>query len=122
MKPLTVQLPEELAGFVEQAVADGLFESADDLFAYAVGLVRTESVLGHRLTPATPAPAQSGSGTVAPPVPRHGTPPAVPLVPVDLTRQPFDSPNFMATLVGKLEQKRAEDLQQQRQPVAKPPQ
>lgn len=98
MPTLTVHLADDLAEFVRQSVADGAYTSADELFAHAVGLVRTESVLGHSPT-ADPA---------ARPTP-HQVPAVVPSAPVDLTRQGFDSPAFMANLVGKLEQKRAEE-------------
>ena len=103
MKSVLVYLEDDLLAFVEQAVQDGNFESADDLFAYAVGLVRTETVLGRRPA-AEPAPA--------PPKPGSG----VPVVAVDLTRKGFDGPAFMANLVGKLEQRRVHKDE------AKPPQ
>jgi hypothetical protein len=94
MTTLTVQLPDDLAEYVRRSVADGNFPSADALVTHAVGLVRTASVLGH--------------GSTGEPVPRS-SPGSVPSAPVDLTRLGFDSPSFLANLVGKLEQKRADD-------------
>lgn len=86
-----VSLPDDLAAFVAEAVRDGAFESADHLFAHAVALVRTQTALGH--IPDDTAPA---SAAVAGEV-------------VDLTRQGFDSPAFMATLVDKLERRKLDE-------------
>jgi Arc/MetJ-type ribon-helix-helix transcriptional regulator len=93
MPALSVNLPDDLAAFVTQAVADGRFDTTDELFAYAVGRVRTESVLGGQMAPETlPEVARSATPT----------PSKIPATPVDLTRHTFDSPNFMAGLVDKL--------------------
>ena len=54
MPALTVHLSDDLAEFVRQSVADGNYTSTDDLFAHALGLVRTESVLGRGSTGFTP--------------------------------------------------------------------
>lgn len=95
MPAQVVNLPDDLAAFVAQAVTDGRFDSADELFAYAVGRVRTESVLGGavNLVPAV-EPVKPTTPT--------STPSKIPATPVDLTRHTFDSPNFMAELVDKL--------------------
>jgi hypothetical protein len=100
MKSLLVNLEDELLSFVEQAVQDGNFDSADHLFAYAIGLVRTESVLGRRPSADPPPPLP-----VAPP-PKPGS--GVPVVAVDLTRKVFDGPAFMADLGGRLEKRKDE--------------
>lgn len=89
---LRVTLSDDLAAFVAEAVRDGVFESADHLFAHAVALVRTQTALGQ--TPDTSAP-------------NSATPP--PAEVVDLTRQGFDGPAFMATLVDKLERRKLDD-------------
>jgi hypothetical protein len=97
MKVVVVNLPDELAAFVERAVADGSFDSPDHLFAHAVGLVHTEAMLGF-----------SGSTQPTEPFVQSPPPPVVTATAVDLTRQAFDSPAFMADLVGKIK-KRADD-------------
>ena len=83
-----VHLPDDLAAFVTEAVRDGVFESADHLFTHAVAAVRTQTALGQ--TPDVARPT--------------ATPPPV----VDLTRQGFDGPAFMATLVDKIERRNAD--------------
>jgi Arc/MetJ-type ribon-helix-helix transcriptional regulator len=88
--PYVVSLPDDLAAFVAEAVRDGVFESPDHLFAHAVALVRTQTALGH--TPDDAAPATAATGEV-----------------VDLTRQGFDSPAFMANLVDKLERRKDDE-------------
>lgn len=88
-----VRLPDDLAAFVAEAVRDGVFESADQLFAHAVALFRTQTALGQ--TP-DPTPAEPPSPHVTGEV-------------VDLTRTGFDGPAFMANLVDKLERKREEE-------------
>lgn len=103
MKTVVVKLPDDLADFVERAVVDGTFDSPDDLFAHAVGLVRTETVLGH-------PPAPTGSRPV---LPASAPQPLVATTTVDLTRQGFDGPAFMANLVGKIKENRSD--------AAKPP-
>jgi Arc/MetJ-type ribon-helix-helix transcriptional regulator len=87
-----VQLSDDLAAFVAEAVRDGLFESPDQLVAYAIAQVRTQIALGH-----TPDTVTSTSPT----------PPANETV--DLTRKVFDGPAFMATLVDKLERRKADE-------------
>ncbi len=81
-----VHLPDDLAAFVTEAVRDGVFESPDHLFAHAVAVVRTQTALGNTPDAAPPNPP---------------TPAAV-----DLTRQAFDGPAFMATLVDKIERRK----------------
>jgi Arc/MetJ-type ribon-helix-helix transcriptional regulator len=93
MPAVVVNLPDDLAAFVAQAVTDGRFDSADELFAYAVGRVRTDSALGGQMAPETP-PEVVRSATP--------TPSRIPATAVDLTRHTFDSPNFMAELVDKI--------------------
>jgi Arc/MetJ-type ribon-helix-helix transcriptional regulator len=99
MKNVSVSLPDDLAVFIERAVSDGAFDSVDHLFAHAVGLVRTEAALGGErqveviLTPA-PAPTSKPGSEV---------------IQVDMTRKGFDTPAFMANLVGKLDKKRGEE-------------
>jgi hypothetical protein len=94
MKSVTIQLPDDLSAFVDRSIQDGNFSSVNELIVYAIGLVRTESMLGHIPTP-SPVSSQ----------PKLTGAPAT----VDMTRHGFDSPSFMANLVGKLEQKRAEE-------------
>lgn len=96
MQTVSVNLPDDLAAFIGRALADGAFDSIDHLFAHAIGLVRTEAMLGavgmvHTAEP----PPVSKSETLVPPVDltRQG---------IDLTRQGFDTPAFMADLVGKI--------------------
>lgn len=84
-----ITLPDDLAAFVAEAVRDGLFESPDDLFAHAVALVRTQTALGYSPDAPTAPPPQSSEV-------------------VDLTREGFDGPAFMATLVDKLERRKAD--------------
>ncbi len=79
MKTFAVNLPDELAAFVEAAVASGAWPSADRLFAHAVTLARTEAAAA----------------------PKSG-----PLRAVDLTRQNFDSAAFVADLVDKIHRKK----------------
>lgn len=84
-----VTLSDDLAAFVAESVRDGLFESPEQLVAYAVAQVRTQIALGH--TPDVTAPSSPSTPT---PLTNEA---------VDLTRKVFDGPAFMATLVGKLE-------------------
>jgi hypothetical protein len=84
-----VTLSDDLAAFVAESVRDGLFESPEQLVAYAVAQVRTQIALGH--TPDVTTPSSTSSLT---PLTNQT---------VDLTRKVFDGPAFMATLVGKLE-------------------
>ena len=86
-----ITLPDDLAAFVAEAVRDGVFESPDHLFAHAVALVRTQTALGYTPDAADPTTAPSSSSEV-----------------VDLTREGFDGPAFMATLVDKLERRKAD--------------
>ena len=89
MKTVSVNLPDDLASFVERAISDGAFDSVDHLFTHAIGLVRTEAMLG----------AAGITNTAREPyTPKSMTP----LPPIDLTRQGFDSPAFMADLVGRI--------------------
>ncbi len=89
MKTFAVNLPDELAAFVETAVAAGDWPSADRLFAYAITLARTEAMLG-RTSDLEPAPKPK-SGVISA---------------VDLTRQNFDSAAFVAGLVDKIHRKK----------------
>ena len=77
MTPLQIALPPELAEFVEKAVARGEYPSADAVIAAAL----------ERLRAAIPAETK----------PELQLPP-----PVDLTRNGFDGPQFMADMMGKL--------------------
>ena len=95
MKTFAVTLPDELASFIETALASGGWPSADRLFAYAVTLARTEALLGR-----TPD-AESLPAAPAVPVPKSG-----PILAVDLTRQNFDSAAFVAGLVDKIHRKK----------------
>jgi len=121
MTPVTVTLRDDLLAFAQRAVADGQFATIDELVAYAIGLARTEAVLGRYREsnevsfdpPPVPVP------TPAPILP----PPAAPLptyAPVDLTRQGFDSPAFMADLIGRIEKKTEDDKQLQKAMQQKP--
>jgi hypothetical protein len=84
-----VNLPDDLAAFVTDAVRDGVFESPDQLFAHAVAAIRTQTALGHTPDPSPASPASPQ--------------------PVDLTRQAFDGPAFMANLVDKIERRKGSD-------------
>ena len=94
MIAFTLTLPPELARFVAEAVADGSWATADELFAYALSLARTASVLG-KPPSQTPPPA-------APPPDIRITPPSGTVPVVDMTRQTFDSSSFMGELTRKL--------------------
>lgn len=94
MIAFTVNLPTDLARYVAEAVANGTWATADEFFAYAVGLAHTASVLG---APPAPAPAPP-----TPPVDLRKTPPSGSVPVVDLTRQAFDSSSFMGELTRKL--------------------
>ena len=97
MIAFTVALSPELARFVADAVADGTWRTADEFFAYAVGLARTATVLGKPSALPTPAVVPS----LPAPVDLKKTPSGgIPVV--DLTRQAFDSPAFMSELTKKL--------------------
>jgi len=85
LKTFAVNLPDELAAFVDTAVAVGDWTSADELFAFAITLARTGAMLGRM--PDADAPRQPKSG---------------PIRAVDLTRQNFDSAAFVAGLVDKI--------------------
>lgn len=84
MPTLTITLPDELAAFVESAVAGGDWPDADAVIQQAVMLLRTQAMLGRE---PEPLPAKSKSGTIQA---------------VDLTRQNFDSAAFVAGLVDKI--------------------
>ncbi|MCU0704327.1 MAG: hypothetical protein MUF18_10165 [Fimbriiglobus sp.] len=98
-----VTLSGDLAAFVNDAVVDGVFESADHLFAHAVALVRTQTAIGHTPEPWVAPPPVPTPDEVFDPAP-ESPPPAV-----DLTRKGFDGVSFMANLVDRLEKKRAEE-------------
>ena len=94
MIAFTVTLPPELARFVADAVADGSWATADELFAYALSLARTATVLGK--------PPSQSPPPVVPPVNVRITPPSGTVPVVDLTRQTFDSSSFLGELTRKL--------------------
>lgn len=71
MPAVTVDLPDDLAAFVDETLRAGTFASADDLIAHALRQVRAH----------TPAPVGV----------------------VELTRDGFNEPAFMAGLVDKLD-------------------
>lgn len=96
MKTFAVNLPDELAAFIETALASGDWPSADRLFVYAVTLARTEAMLGR-----TPDAESLPEVSAAVPVPKSG-----PILAVDLTRQNFDSAAFVAGLVDKIHRKK----------------
>ena len=89
MKTFAVTLPDDLAAFVEAAVASGSWPSVERLFAHAVTLARTEAMLGR--APEPEATFKTKSGTIQA---------------VDLTRQNFDSAAFVAGLVDKIQRKK----------------
>lgn len=103
MNRFTVTLPAELARYVSDAIAGGAWSSVDELFAYAVGLARTASVLGK---PPVPVPAAPEPAPVPAPPPGavdvRKTPASGSVPVVDLTRQSFDSSSFMSELTRKL--------------------
>jgi Arc/MetJ-type ribon-helix-helix transcriptional regulator len=74
MPTLCIALADDLHQFVTYALETGLFQSADELVAHALRVVRAQ----------TPAPAGV----------------------IELTREGFDEPAFLAALVSKLEQDR----------------
>lgn len=96
MKTFAVNLPDELAAFIETALASGDWPSVDRLFAYAITLARTEAMLGR-----TPDAESLPVRPVVAPVPKSG-----PILAVDLTRQNFDSAAFVAGLVDKIHRKK----------------
>jgi len=89
LKSFTVVLSDDLAAFVEAALASGIWPSADRLFAHGVTLARTEAMLGR--TPEPEPVFKTKSGTIQA---------------VDLTRQNFDSAAFVAGLVDKIHGKK----------------
>ncbi len=89
MKTFAVNLPDELAAFVEASLASGDWPTADRLFAFAITLARTEAMLGR--TQEIEPFAKTKSGTI---------------LAVDLTRQNFDSAAFVAGLVDKIHMKK----------------
>lgn len=74
MPTLTVTLPDDLHEFIAYSLQAGVFNSADELVAHALRVVRAQ----------TPAPVGV----------------------VDLTREGFDEPAFLAGLVSKLKRDR----------------
>jgi Arc/MetJ-type ribon-helix-helix transcriptional regulator len=74
MPTLSVTLPDDLNEFIEYTLRSGLFQSADELVAHALRVVRAQ----------TPAPVGV----------------------VELTREGFDEPAFLAGLVRKLKSER----------------
>lgn len=74
MPTLTVSLPDELNEFITYSLKAGVFNSADELVAHALRVVRAQ------------------------------TPAAVGVI--DLTREGFDEPAFLAGLVSKLKGER----------------
>ena len=103
--PLVVSLPPELERFVQDAIADGSWASADDLFAYALSLARTASVLGKPMNP-TPPPRVDAPSSPQPTFAQveksqlKSTIVATPVV--DTTRHSFDSSRFMSELTKRL--------------------
>jgi len=89
VKTFAVSLPDDLAAFVDSAVAAGTWPSAERLFIHAVTLARTEAMLGR--TPEPEPEFKTKSGTIKA---------------VDLTRQNFDSAAFVAGLVDKIQTKK----------------
>ena len=81
MKTFAVNLPDDLAAFVDAAVERGVFPSTDALFAHAVALACNPE----------PALPKTESGVIRA---------------VDLTRQNFDSAAFVAGLVDKIHRKK----------------
>lgn len=87
MKAYKIELPPELASFIDDAVAAGDWVSADTLIETAIAKLRTECMLGGpSRTSATPTLPEF---TAEMPV-------------VDTMRHSFDSPKFMAEMMGKL--------------------
>ena len=85
MPTLTVNIPDELAAFVESAVASGDWPDAAAVVQQALLLLRTQAMLGREPEPMTAPKTKSG-----------------PIQAVDLTRQNFDSAAFVAGLVDKI--------------------
>ena len=85
MKTYKIKLPDDLAKFVDEALAAGDWESRDRLFEAALAKLRSESA------PAGP------SRSAAPTAPDIALPPVV-----DTTRQSFDSPRFLVEMMDKL--------------------
>lgn len=89
MKTYSVTLPDDLAAFVESAVASGTWPTIERLFTYAITLARTEAMLGRSPAPDTTFKTKSGT-----------------IQAVDLTRRNFDSAAFVAGLVDKIHVKK----------------
>ena len=85
MKTFAVNLPDDLAAFVDAAIASSAWPSRDRLFAHAITLARTEATTGRS------PEAKTKSGAIRA---------------VDLTRQNFDSAAFVAGLVDKIQAQR----------------
>jgi Arc/MetJ-type ribon-helix-helix transcriptional regulator len=92
MKSLRITLPDELAQFVEDAVASGDWPDTDRLIEYAITTLRTEIMLG------------KGPETLPVTTSRTPTPASIPVV--DTTRESFDSSGFMEGLMQKLRTKK----------------
>jgi len=116
MRVYKVQLPDALADFVDQCVADGDWETVNQVFEQSIASFRIACMLGgQRTAPCElPAPSQSVSIPIDPaqvPVEQSVAAPtpegvAVFAAPIDLTRTTFDSPAFMADLMDKLRTKK----------------
>ena len=92
MKTYKIELPPELASFIDDSVAAGDWVSADVLIEAAIARLRSECILG-------------GPSSSTPTLPEISTTPAsIPVV--DTMRESFDSPAFMAGLMDKLRVKK----------------
>lgn len=95
MRAYKIELPPELASFIDDAVAAGDWVSADALVESAIAKLRTECMLG--------GPSRTSA---TPTLPEFTAPVAAQMPVVDTMRESFDSPKFMAELMGKLRVKK----------------
>ena len=92
MKSYRITLTDELAKFVDDAVASGDWPDLDRLIEYAITSLRTDTVLGKT------------RDTVPTISNKARTPVSIPVV--DTTRESFDSSGFMEGLMNKLRTKK----------------
>lgn len=93
MKSITVSLPTELMEYIDQSLADGEWDTADQLIAAAVISLRTATMMGQQ--PNLPTRPKAKEEVIPLMKSKHDA--------VDLTRQGFDSTLFMEGLINKIQ-------------------
>jgi len=95
MRAFVVRLPDELADFVEETVANGDWDNVNQVFVQAVLSFRTAGILGGALSD-TPASGTRKTEVVL------ALAQETPAQTQDSSRVSFDTPTFMAGLMRKL--------------------